>query len=146
MSLSEKMDVLVVEDDFLIAQEIADELHAMGIDKVQLAASVSQGERCLRKNKFAFAILDVNLGSDLVFPLAEKLSRKEIPFIFCTAAAARDMPAKWARFPTLHKPFDRESLAELMPTLFARSAGAAPNIAEPRAGLGRWPAAIFRSG
>lgn len=132
MNESRKMNVLVVEDDFLIAQEIVDELHAMGIEKVELAATLSQGEECLRKNKFGLAILDVNLGSDLVFPLAEKLSRKHVPFIFCTAISARDMPAKWSRFPTLQKPFDKANLAELIPMLFARNAGAATNIAEPR--------------
>lgn len=125
-----EMNVLVVEDDFLIAQEIVDELHAMGIEKVQLAASLAQGEECLRNNKFDFAILDVNLGSGLVFPLAEKLARKHVPFIFCTAAAARDMPAKWSRFPTLRKPFDRAGLSELMPMLSAQTAGMAPKIAE----------------
>jgi len=132
MNRSDRPSALVVEDEFLIAQEMVAELRAQGFEDVQTASSLAEGEACLRKRTFAFAILDVNLGSELVFPLAEKLSRKHVPFVFCTAMSKRDMPAKWSRFPALSKPFDGATLAALMPIAAAAPQRARRTLAERR--------------
>ena len=98
--------VLVVEDEFLIAQDVEDKLYNLGFSTVYLAHNVERGRECLRSNPIGLAILDVNLGRELVFPLAADLRERQVPIIFCTARTYSDLPGEWAVHPIVPKPID----------------------------------------
>ena len=63
------------------------------------------------------AVLDVNLGGRLVFPVAEILSHRRIPFAFVTGYATDALPDKHHTRPTIRKPFRKEELLTLVSDL-----------------------------
>jgi two-component SAPR family response regulator len=60
------------------------------------------------------AVLDVNLGGELVYPVAETLARRGVPFIFVTGYGAESIDARFARVPVLQKPIERDMLAQVV--------------------------------
>ena len=85
MSDSDMPAILVVEDDFFIREQLLEELRTLGFDDIRTAVDLRSGNEALDKGGIALAILDVNLGNDLVFPLADRIAHRRIPIIFCTA-------------------------------------------------------------
>src|SRR4051812_36415564 len=78
--------VLVVEDETLIAMMIEDLLADMGCIVVGAAATIAQALALLADPAFQIdgALLDVNLGGEKVFPVADALAQRAIPFVFAT--------------------------------------------------------------
>ena len=63
---------------------------------------------------FDAAVLDVNLGGDRVYPVADALSRRNVPFLFVTGYSTGVLPREYAERPRLCKPF---KMADLLDTL-----------------------------
>jgi len=61
----------------------------------------------------AAAILDINLGGTLVYPVAEELAARGIPFIFVTGYGTESIDRRFANVPVLQKPIDREALQRI---------------------------------
>lgn len=106
--------VLIVEDEFLIALDIEDKFLELGFRDVHLAHTLERGRKLLHSKSIGLAFLDVNLGSELVFPLAQEIRARRIPIIFSTAHAPGHIPKEWTGYPILSKPLDRVRLAELL--------------------------------
>jgi len=107
--------ILVVEDDYLIADEVAESLAEFGATVVgpanyvaEAIALVSQ-ETCLDA-----AVLDINLGRETVFPVADALQQRGIPFVFATGYDQRIIPPRYAAVQRLEKPVDTRLLARLL--------------------------------
>jgi hypothetical protein len=62
-------------------------------------------------------VLDVNLSGSLVFPVAEILSNRRIPFAFVTGYATSSLPTKHNARPTIRKPFRKDELLTLVSDL-----------------------------
>ncbi|HEX4180851.1 MAG TPA: response regulator [Caulobacteraceae bacterium] len=119
--------LLVVEDEALIAMMIHDQLVNLGCVVVGLASNVPGG-LALIKDKGATldgAVLDVNLGGEKVYPVAEALIERDIPFIFATGYGRAGIAANFSRMPTLAKPFSVPELEAILAktVLPARSKG-----------------------
>ncbi|RUW81508.1 MAG: response regulator [Mesorhizobium sp.] len=98
--------VLIVEDEFLIAMDLKSILERQGWHVVGPVASVAAASRLLERELPSVALLDVNLGDELVTPLAERLSALGVPF---AVASAYDRPeliggAVLAEAPNVGKP------------------------------------------
>ncbi len=65
------------------------------------------------RNDIEAAILDVNLGGELVYPVADHLRARGIPFIFVTGYARESVERRFADAPILEKPVEREMLAQI---------------------------------
>jgi DNA-binding response OmpR family regulator len=102
--------ILVVEDEFLLAFALEDELAASGCRVVGPFFSLSQALAAVRTEVFDLAILDVNLNGEMVFPLADELTRREIPFVFLTGYSLSDLPPNLRHRPKLSKPHDSATL------------------------------------
>ncbi len=76
--------VLIVEDDIFIALDLERVLDDAACGVVGPAASVELALAKISVTKLDAALLDVNLGQELVFPVADRLSAEGIPFIFVT--------------------------------------------------------------
>ncbi|HEX8471410.1 MAG TPA: response regulator, partial [Brevundimonas sp.] len=77
--------VLIVEDEYVIAMEIAGILEDCGAEIVGPAGSVSLAIQLIAQEApIDAAVLDVNLGRERVFPVAETLNLRNIPFVFAT--------------------------------------------------------------
>lgn len=78
--------VLVVEDDYYAATELSSRLSSMGWDIVGPSPNVEDSlVQIDSAPDLVAAVLDVRLGSELVFPVADELERRGLPFIFMTA-------------------------------------------------------------
>jgi CheY-like chemotaxis protein len=106
--------VLLVEDETLVSFLLEDMLHELGCAAVWHAGGVNDALAILRTQKPDVAILDVNLGRELVYPLADHLDRIGIPYVFATGYGSAGLPAPWNRHPVLQKPFPRDTLASVM--------------------------------
>jgi DNA-binding response OmpR family regulator len=110
-------DVLVVEDDPLIALGFEDTIVGFGVKAVRLAASVSQALKMIEERAPEFALLDVALVREMSFAIAERLDALKIPFGFVTGYSADvKVPAAFAEWPRLPKPCGAEELLALLKT------------------------------
>jgi len=105
--------VLVVEDEFLIAMDLALLLERQGWRVLGPAATVKQALRLLERGEEPpdVALLDVNLHGELVTPVAERLRASGIPFVLASAYDRVDLLAPaLAGVPNLGKPTDARRL------------------------------------
>jgi two-component system, response regulator PdtaR len=79
------MKVLVVEDDFIVAYDMQSMLEEQGAEVIGPASSLQEARALLADSQPNAAVLDVNLNGEYVFPLAEDLRARGIPFLFATA-------------------------------------------------------------
>lgn len=110
--------VLVVEDETLIGLQIEESLKAAGCAVIGPAASVSDAVDLIVASKPTAAILDVNLGFERSFPVADVLLAKGIPFAFSTGyTTISELPERFQNVEVLPKPLARTSLLEALERL-----------------------------
>jgi DNA-binding response OmpR family regulator len=71
------------------------------------------------RGTFDAAVLDVNLGGDRVYPVADALSRRDVPFVFVTGYSTDVLPCEYAARPRLSKPFKMADLLGQLSSLVA---------------------------
>jgi CheY-like chemotaxis protein len=98
--------ILLVEDEFLVALEVEEALQDLGCAVLGPFAKLSKAIEAARGAELDGAILDINLNGEMVYPLAEDLISKDIPFVFLTGYTAADLPEKYRHFRRLQKPLD----------------------------------------
>ncbi|AMZ70966.1 MULTISPECIES: response regulator [Pseudomonas] len=104
--------VLVVEDEGAVALLIEDMLEEFGCEVVASVARLAAARDMAGSVQVDLAILDVNLAGERVFPVAEILRGRHIPFLFSTGYGASGLPAEYAGCPVLHKPFSQSELQQ----------------------------------
>jgi DNA-binding response OmpR family regulator len=109
--------ILIIEDEFLVADYLESVVRRMGHDEVFVAYDLATGRTLLNSVAPDFAILDVNIGQVLVFPLAVELLRRKIPFVFSSAKPESSFPDEWHNHPTVPKPLDAKKLIAAMAAL-----------------------------
>ena len=108
----EGVKVLVVEDEYLVAALMEDMLASAGcvvagpIPRLAQALDAASSEAC------DVAVLDVNLAGERVYPVADILAQRNVPFVFVTGYGV--LPGEYANRPRLCKPF---KMADLLDTL-----------------------------
>jgi CheY-like chemotaxis protein len=109
-----RLRVLVVEDEGLVAMMLEDVLDDLGCDVAFSASSVAQAIAWLEAGgALDAALLDVNLGGEPVFPVAEALVRRGVPFAFSTGYGETP-DARFRDAPLLSKPIRLERLTALL--------------------------------
>lgn len=99
--------ILVVEDEYLLADELALELEDAGATVMGPAASVARALALLDTHALPDgAILDVNLGGEQAFPVADVLMTHGIPLVFTTGYDAAAMPERFAGITRCEKPIN----------------------------------------
>lgn len=98
--------LLLVEDETLVALMVEDMLAEMGCVVVEVAGTLERG-LALATAELGVdgAILDVNLGGQKVYPVAETLTSRGIPFIFATGYGIAGIASEYAHVPALAKPY-----------------------------------------
>lgn len=107
-------DILVIEDEEMIASVIEEMLRALGCRQVWIAGSAKDAQALLAQQRPHAAILDVNLGDDSGFRLAQSLTDAQIPFVFATGYGRHGLPEQWATHTTMQKPFKLETLQAVL--------------------------------
>jgi CheY-like chemotaxis protein len=103
--------VLVVEDEAIIAAMVEDMLTELGAVVVGPAATIAQGLTLARSEAIDGAVLDVNLRSERIDPIAEALRVRGIPFIYATGYGDA-VAASAGGVPVIEKPYTMEKLAK----------------------------------
>lgn len=109
--------ILVVEDEILISMLLEDMLTDLGYEVAGTASGVDEAKALADRLEIHAAILDVNLNGGDVYPVAEVLERRSIPFIFATGYGERSLPPAYQHRPTLQKPFEQTTLAQQLAQL-----------------------------
>jgi light-regulated signal transduction histidine kinase (bacteriophytochrome)/CheY-like chemotaxis protein len=114
---------LVVEDNLFIALDAEDMLESIGAGKAIIANSIVEARAAMERQKFSFALLDVNLGSDNSLPIARSLIAGGIPFAFGTGyGEALALPEAMISTPIISKPYHRTALMKAFVGMVRRSA------------------------
>jgi CheY-like chemotaxis protein len=104
-------DVLIVEDDPIIALDFEDTILGFGVKTVRTAGNVARALEMIADRAPEFALLDVGLVREKSFAIAERLAVLKIPFVFVTGYGADvRLPAAFADRPRLHKPYSTDVL------------------------------------
>lgn len=116
--------VLVVEDETVVSFLVEDMLLELGCREVVHAADVGNALRLI-EDGVDLAVLDVNLGREKVYPVAEFLTARGIPFVFATGYGRMGLETRWRDRPVIQKPFRLDVLADALRLAIARKSGAA---------------------
>ncbi|MGE3873584.1 MAG: response regulator [Parvibaculaceae bacterium] len=111
VSLHDKK-ILIVEDQYLIAADLGRVLARLGGVIVGPVASTEAAQAEIAEKDVDLAFLDINLNEQMVFPLADELDRRGIPFIFATGHDAAVVPDRFKAKLRLEKPFTAHSVQE----------------------------------
>ncbi len=108
-------DVLIVEDDPIIALDFEDAILGFGVKTVRTAGSVAKALAMIADRAPDFALLDVGLVREKSFAVAERLGVLKIPFVFVTGYGPDvRLPAAFADRPRLPKPYSAGALQAVL--------------------------------
>jgi len=110
-SFLDRLSVLVVEDEAIISFLIEDMLTELGAADVRHAGTLAAALAQLDARLPDIAVLDVNLGGERVYPVAERLESAGIRFIFITGYGKSGMDPRWSARIVVQKPFNLETMA-----------------------------------
>jgi CheY-like chemotaxis protein len=114
MSKLSGLRLLLVEDESHVAMLVEDMLADMGCHVVASAARVSEALRMIEAMDIDAAVLDVNVAGEKVFPVAEKLRDRKIPFVFATGYGAEGVREDLRTHPVIPKPFPQSQLEQAL--------------------------------
>jgi CheY-like chemotaxis protein len=114
-----KPRVLVVEDETMISLLIEDMVSDLGGHVVGPAAKFEQAMTLALEADFELAVLDVNLDGLVVYPIAEVLRCRGIPFIFMTGYDSSVVPERYQHNRVLSKPFSSQTFSDALGEIFA---------------------------
>jgi len=111
--------VLIVEDDFLIAQDLRAVLRSAGYRVCGTVATSAAALQFLVDERPDGVLLDVSLGDRDASPVAQLLASQGVPFMLVTAYERQQLPSAMRGRPLLAKPYSAESLVALAARTFA---------------------------
>lgn len=99
------LQVLVVEDQYLLARDVCEWLEQAG---ARIVGPVPDSERACQlidREPLKAAVVDINLGKGPAYEVASKLTEHSVPFLFATGYDQAAIPAEFVNTPRLEKPF-----------------------------------------
>ena len=108
--MTSSRNILIVEDEPLIAMMLEDFLDSLGHRVAGVAESVSEALARIEEGGFDAAIVDVHLKGDHVWPVADRLADQGIGFVLATGGHIDPPPARHADVPVLSKPYTIDSI------------------------------------
>ena len=112
------LKVLVVEDEALVSMLVEDMLSDLGCIVVGPAAELEEALRLAGSADIDAALLDVNLGGRPIFPVADALKERGVPFAFASGYGAAGLEEGHREAPILQKPFRQADLERALHSLF----------------------------
>jgi CheY-like chemotaxis protein len=103
--VSNGRNILVVEDEPLIAMMLEDFLETLGHTVHASCDNLNDAMSQADADGFDLAILDVNLKGEAVWPVAQKLKARGLPFVLASGGHVEPPPAEFASVPMLEKPY-----------------------------------------
>ena len=113
----QKRRVLVIEDEALVAMLIEDMIHDSGDEMVGSACRLSDALVLAQETQADVALLDINLGGALAYPVADVLRQRGVPIVFTSGYGSAGLIDRFQDCPMLDKPFDQPSLEHAIHTV-----------------------------
>jgi CheY-like chemotaxis protein len=114
--------ILVVEDEYFLADELDMALTEAGAAVLGPAPSVDAALRVLDQGiEPDIAVLDINLGGELAYPVADVLADRGIPFLFTTGYDQSSLPERHAAVRRLEKPVEPSAILEAVERLILKA-------------------------
>lgn len=111
--------ILVVEDEYLIRMLLEDMLDELGFNVAAAVGSIAEAAQQAQAGAFKAAILDVNVDGEEIFPVADVLAERGLPFVFVTGYGENSLPERFRGRPALQKPFQADRLKATLDNLLA---------------------------
>jgi two-component sensor histidine kinase len=105
--------VMIVEDEALVAMVVTESLTTLGCTVVGPFSRCSEAIAAIEADEIDAAILDVNLDGEMVYPLADMLAHRGVPFIFVTGYGAESIDRRFRHIPVIQKPVERHVLQRI---------------------------------
>jgi len=112
--LAAALRILIVEDEWLIAEDHAEHLRRAGCEVVGPVPSVEAALDSIAREQPDSALLDVQLNDETSYVLADTLREKGIPFAFVTGYGDSSLPPRFAEVAVLQKPTNQALLAAVV--------------------------------
>jgi DNA-binding NtrC family response regulator len=109
--------ILIVEDEYFLANDVADALHSIGAEIVGPINSIAEAAQAVSANTLAGAVLDVNVRGQWVYPVAKELDARGIPYVFMTGYGKDAIASEYQHIMRCEKPFDPQTVASLLAAL-----------------------------
>ena len=118
--------ILIVEDEYLIAEDLAALLREAHADVVGPAASLPQAMRLVADtDQIDAAVLDINLRGIDVFPCVDELRSRGIPTMFLTGYGENNVPADYSTIVRCEKPLGAPHIVDELKALLSRAPASA---------------------
>jgi PAS domain S-box-containing protein len=129
--------VLLVEDEALVAMMIQDWLIEAGHSVIGPISRASEALRAAAEADYDAAILDINLGDGMAYPVADLVAKRGVPFVFVTGYEADTVDERFSDVPILQKPIERQMLqGQFLSTPLAANVVHVNRGAAPKARIG----------
>ena len=102
--------LLLVEDEALTGMMMSDMLTELGFDVIGPFGRLADAMAAVGREDFQAAVLDVNLDGEMVYPVADAVLARGVPFVFVTGYGAEGIDRRFAQVPVLQKPIERQML------------------------------------
>jgi len=97
---------ILVEDEYLIAMTLSEHLEEVGSIVVGPVSSVEKAIKAIESNQqIDAAVVDVNLGGAMAFPVADALLARNIPFIFTSGYEGDALRERYPQIKNCLKPY-----------------------------------------
>ena len=113
--------ILVVEDEYLIRMLLEDMLADLGYEVAAAVGTIAEASELAAKGDFNAAVFDVNLDGQEIYPVAEILAKRGLPFVFVTGYGENSLIDPYRNRPALQKPFQIEQLKTMLDGLLAKA-------------------------
>jgi PAS domain S-box-containing protein len=124
LEIGPRRRVLLVEDETLIAMMMEGLLRDLDLEVVGPFGTVGDALEAVRHEAIDAALLDVNLGGEMAYPIAQLLQAKKVPFVFMTGYGSETIAMPFSNVRVFQKPLEREILRDLFAPDRGRSAPA----------------------
>lgn len=112
--------VMVVEDEYLIAAGLEMALQDAGYTVLEPLSGIDQALAAIPLQDIDLALLDINLVGHCVYPVADALTARNVPFIFLSGCGDGSLPPRFSGIPLLVKPVPIERLIQSIRTVLGQ--------------------------
>lgn len=109
--------VFIVEDEYMLVQDLSMDLVNLGARIVGPAGTLAEAMRLAAETAIDVAVLDVNLQGKMVFPVADLLMARSVPFLFATGYDGSIVPGRFHHVMRCEKPFDLACITQVLERL-----------------------------
>lgn len=107
--------VLVVEDEYYIADDLRQALEVQGAEVIGPVPTVDRALALVMEGTpISTAVLDVKLGTDMVWPVIDALQQRGVEYVFATGYSDADIPKAYRKAPLFRKPLETPDLIKLL--------------------------------